>query len=169
MHDRSRGWLFACPDDVAKRLDLDLSDAPRRISHSPGAKKPRPAVSESEPPDQFGPEVWERILSRLQAPARVTFLRSNAYGSARLYRVNDDATDYLATWTPQTADDWSPTMDAIAHKLVEDFADDAHWRPLHGGAAGALLHARGCALKAKSADGAAAGLYYYWYVPLGTV
>jgi len=89
--------MFAFLDDGIQELDLDWADAPRRISHDLGPKRPRPAVTEKEPPDNLGPEVWARVLSHLPVPARLTFLRSNTDGSARLFRLNDEAADYLAS------------------------------------------------------------------------
>lgn len=164
MEDRPRGWMFACPAGIASQINLDWADALRRVSHSLGAKRERPAVSEKEPPDAFGPATWEQILSYLPVPGTLRLVRSNTYGSARLLVLDDQSTDYLASWTPETADDWSPVMEAAAAKIVEGFAHHPTWKFTSGGAAGALLRLRGRALTARAgADGA---VYYYWYEPL---
>jgi hypothetical protein len=164
--DDRRGWLFACPDDVITEMDLDWADAPRRISHALGAKRQRPAVSEANPPDNLGPAIWSRIFARIAVPGELLRVRSNEYGSATLYRLTSDATDYLATWTPDAADLWVGAMHATAEDLVVHFRSDARWKPLHGGAVGVLLDARGCALLARSSK-VRASVFYYWYEPIG--
>jgi hypothetical protein len=159
--------MFACPHDVAETIDLNRKDAPRTVSHSLGAKRERPAVTESARPDNFGHEIWDRIFSRLPVPGQLTYIRSNSYGSASRYVLDDALTDYLAGWTPETADVWAPLMEEVADQLVNEFADDTTWRPLRGGAAGTLLRLRGHALQARL--GPAAGVFYYWYAPLSRV
>jgi len=159
--------MFACPLDVAETIDLNRNDAPRTVSHSLGAKRERPAVAESTRPDNFGHEIWNRILAQLPVPGQLTHIRSNSYRSASLYILDDPSTDHLAGWTPDTADVWEPLMEDVADRLVNEFADDTTWRPLHGGAVGALGRLRGHALKARS--GSAAGVFYYWYAPLSRV
>ena len=87
--DEARGWMFACPLDVAETIDLHKNDAPRTVSHSLGAKRERPAVAESTRPDNFGHEIWNRILAQLPVPGQLTHIRSNSYRSASLYILDD--------------------------------------------------------------------------------
>jgi hypothetical protein len=79
--------------------------------------------------------------------------------------LNDEAADYLASWSPDTVDEWNDASQAIATQIVDDFADHPSWRPVQGGAVGSLLSLRRRALEARSPS-AAASVYYYWYVPL---
>ncbi len=122
------GGCSPVPRATAETIDLNRNDAPRTVSHSLGAKRRRPAVSQATSPDNFGPETWTRFLSCLPVAGALAYIRSNSYDTAALYVLDDESTDYLAGWTIGTAELWASVMDEVAHRLVGEFADDTGWR-----------------------------------------